>query len=135
MAMPLRLRKFLEELLEVLSEDNPKELTSIIRDAKGLTYLQLLDKERAVIIVRNRRITIASNARKKEINVEVYISRNCLFSILEGKLTMAEAFETGELKVFGDPLTLLRCYTIWERVISLARTSPRFYFLTYELRS
>ena len=34
----------------------------------------------------------------------------------------------------GDPLTLLRCYAIWERVISLARTSPRFYFLTYKLR-
>jgi putative sterol carrier protein len=132
--MPLRLRTFLHKLLDVLKEDNPKQLSRLIKDANGLTYLQVLDKESAVIIVRNRRITIASRAKKKEINVRVYISKDCLFDVLEGKLTLAEAFETGELKVFGDPLTLLRCYAIWERVISLARTSPRFYFLTYDLR-
>ena len=132
--MPLRLRKFLDELLDVLKEDYPKQLSRLIRDANGLTYLQMLDKERAVIIVRNRRIVITNRAKKNEINVRVYISRNCLFDVLEGRLTLAEALEAGELKVFGDPLTLLRCYAIWERVISLARTSPRFYFLTYELR-
>ncbi len=132
--MPLRLKKFLHELLEVLKEDNPKQLSRLIRDARGLTYLQVLDNERAVIIVRNRRITIADRAAKNEINVRVYISKDCLFDVLEGKITLAEAFEAGQLKVFGDPLTLLRCYAIWERVISLARTSPRFYFLTYQLR-
>ncbi|MGH9920280.1 MAG: SCP2 sterol-binding domain-containing protein [Nitrososphaerales archaeon] len=130
----MRLRKFLDELLDVLREDHPKQLSLLIKDANGLTYLQVLDKERAVITVRNRKITIASKARKDEINVRVYISRDCLFDVLEGKLTLAEAFETGELKVFGNAQTLLRCYAIWERVISLARTSPRFYFLTYELR-
>ena len=57
MTMPLRLRKFLDELLDVLREDHPKQLTRLIQDANGLTYLQVLDKERAVIIVRNRRIT------------------------------------------------------------------------------
>ena len=62
------------------------------------------------------------------------MSKTCLFDVLEGRLTLAEAFETGGLKVFGTAQTLLRCYAIWERVISLARTSPRFYFLTYELR-
>ncbi|HUI00173.1 MAG TPA: SCP2 sterol-binding domain-containing protein [Nitrososphaerales archaeon] len=132
--MVLRLRKFLDELLDVLREDYPKQLSRLIKDANGLTYLQVLDKERAVITVRNRKIAIASKARKDEINVRVYISKSCLFDVLEGKLTLAEAFETGELRVFGSPQTLLRCYAIWERVISLARTSPRFYFLTYELR-
>lgn len=133
--MALRLRKFLDELLELLREDYPKQLSRLIKDANGLTYLQVLDKERAVITVRNGGITIEGRAKKKkEINVRVYISKSCLFDVLEGKLTLAEAFETGGLKVFGSPQTLLRCYAIWERVISLARTSPRFYFLTYELR-
>ncbi len=132
--MALRLRKFLDELLDVLREDYPKQLSRLIKDANGLTYLQVLDKERAVITVRSGRIMITGRAKKKEINVRVYISKSCLFDVLEGKLTLAEAFETGELKVFGSAQTLLRCYAIWERVISLARTSPRFYFLTYELR-
>ncbi len=132
--MVLRLRKFLDELLDVLREDYPTQLRRLIHDANGLTYLQVLDNERAVITVRNRKITITSRAKKKEVNVRVYISKKCLFDVLEGRLTLAEAFETGELKVFGGAETLLRCYAIWERVISLARTSPRFYFLTYELR-
>jgi|SRR5271155_579554 len=132
--MVLRLRKFLDELLDVLREDYPAQLRRLIQDADGLTYLQVLDKERAVITVRNRKITITGRAKKKDVNVRVYISKRCLFEVLEGKITLAQAFETGELKVFGNAQTLLRCYAIWERVISLARTSPRFYFLTYELR-
>ena len=105
--MALRLRKFLERMLDVLREDYPRQLSRLIKDANGLTYLQVLDKERAVITVRNRRITITGKAKKKDINVRVYISRDCLFDVLEGKLTLAEAFETGELKVFGNPQTLL----------------------------
>jgi alkyl sulfatase BDS1-like metallo-beta-lactamase superfamily hydrolase len=132
--MPLRLKRFLEEVLDLLREDFPAELEKLTKDADGLTYLQLLDSEEAVIIVRGSGIRIASGARKKEINIRVRMSRACLFAVLEGRQTLAEALDEGGLKVFGDPQTLLRCYAIWERVISLARTSPRFYFLTYELR-
>jgi len=132
--MALRLRKFLDELLDVMREDSPRELRRLIHDASGLTYLQTLDGEKAVIIVKNRQIAIAGRANKKDVNVRVHITRDCLFDILEGRLTLVEALDGGGLKVFGDPLTLLRCYAIWERVISLARKSPRFYFLTYELR-
>ncbi len=122
-------------MLELLREDFPSQLEKLTRDADGLTYLQFLDGEEAVIIVRGSSISIASKARrKKEINVRVRMTRACLFAVLEGRQTLAEALSAGGLKVFGDPLTLLRCYAIWERVISLARTSPRFYFLTYELR-
>ncbi len=122
------------EVLELLREDFPIQLERLTRDADGLTYLQHLDDDEAVIIVRGRSIRIAGRARKKEINIRVRMSRDCLFAVLEGRQTLAEALEAGGLKVFGDPLTLLRCYAIWERVISLARTSPRFYFLTYQLR-
>jgi len=132
--MPLRLKRFLEEVLDLLREDFPSQLEKLTKEADGLTYLQLLDGEEAVIIVRGPSIRIASKARKREINVRVRMTRACLFAVLEGRQTLAEALEAGGLKVFGDPLTLLRCYAIWERVISLARRSPRFYFLTYELR-
>lgn len=132
--MALRLGRFLNELLDLLREDYPEQLDGIIREAKGLTYFQMLDKETAIIEVRNRRIRITSRARKNEINARVYMSRDCLFKVLEGRLTLEEAINAGDLLVFGDPLTLLRCYKIWERVISLARTSPQFYFLTYKLR-
>lgn len=132
--MPLRLKRFLEEVLDLLREDFPAQLEKLTKDADGLTYLQLLDSEEAVIIVRGDTIRIATRARKKEINIRVRMSRACLFAVLEGRQTLAEALDAGGLKVFGDPLTLLRCYAIWERVISMARTSPRFYFLTYRLR-
>jgi hypothetical protein len=132
--MALRLKPFLEEILGLLKEDFPRQLERLIEEADGVTYLQVLDKETAVIIVRDSRIEIASKAKKKEINVRVHMTRGCLFDVLEGKRTLAEAMDSGDLTVFGDPLTLLRCYAIWERVISLARTSPRFYFLTYRLR-
>ncbi len=132
--MALKLKPFLEEILGLLKEDFPKQLERLIEEADGVTYLQFLDKEKAVIIVRKSRIEIASTAKKKEINVRVHITRGCLFDVLEGKRTLAEALDSGDLTVFGDPLTLLRCYAIWERVISLSRTSPRFYFLTYKLR-
>ena len=120
--------------MELLREDFPTQLDRLTEQADGLTYLQHLDGEEAVIIVRGSGIKIASRARKREINVRVRMTRDCLFAVLEGRQTLAEALEAGGLKVFGDPLTLLRCYAIWERVISLARTSPRFYFLTYQLR-
>jgi len=132
--VPLRLKRFLEELLKLLKEDFPAQLEKLIEDAEGLTYLQVLDDERAVITVKDRRITITGKARKGETNIRIYTNRTLLFDALEGKVALAEALAAGELKVFGDPLTLLRCYAIWERVMSLARTSPRFYFLTYELR-
>ena len=132
--MPLRLRQFLVEVLDLLKEDFPAQLERLTKEADGLTYLQHLDNEEATIIVRGSSIRIASRAPKKEINIRVRMSRECLFDVLEGRQTLAEALDAGGLKVFGDPLTLLRCYAIWERVISLARTSPRFYFLTYELR-
>lgn len=130
----MRLRRFLREMLELLREDYPETLSEIARDGLGVTYLQVLDKETAVIVFQRNGIRIAERARKSKINIRVYISRDCLFKLLEGKLTLEEAFYNGELKVFGDPRTLLRCYRIWEKVISLARTSPRFYFLTYRLR-
>jgi hypothetical protein len=132
--MALRLKRFLEEILGLLEEDFPTQLKRLTEEAEGVTYLQVLDGERAVIIVRRSRIEIASKAKRKEINVRVHMTRSCLFDVLEGKRTLAEALDSGDLTVFGDPVTLLRCYAIWERVISLARTSPRFYFLTYRLR-
>ena len=118
--MALKLKPFLEEILGLLKEDFPKQLERLIEEADGVTYLQFLDKEKAVIIVRKSRIEIASTAKKKEINVRVHITRGCLFDVLEGKRTLAEALDSGDLTVFGDPLTLLRCYAIWERVISLS---------------
>jgi hypothetical protein len=131
--MALKLKPFLEDILDLLKEDFPKQLERMTEEADGVTYLQFLDKEKAVIIVRDSRIKITGTAKKKEINIRVHITRRCLFDLLEGKRTLAEALDAGDLTVFGDPLTILRCYAIWERVISLARSSPRFYFLTYRL--
>jgi hypothetical protein len=132
--MPMRLRPFLEELLSLLKEDHPEQLSRIVKEAKGLVYLQVLDEEEAVIRVNGRGITIEGAAKKREINVQVYIGRDCLFDVLEGRLTLEEAVRRGDLGVFGEPLMILRCYGMWERVISLARTSARLYFLTYRLQ-
>jgi len=132
--MPLKLKQFLDDLLEVMQEDYQQQLQDIIKDARGITCLQTLDNERAVIQIDRRRIKISSKAPKKQINVHITLSRNCLFEILEGRITLEQAFYSKELEVLGDPVTLLRCYRIWERIMSLARTSARITFLTYRLR-
>lgn len=132
--MPLKLKYFLDELIEVMKEDHQSQLQEIIEEARGITCLQTLDNERAVIQIDRRRIKISSKAPKKQINVHITLSRNCLFEILEGRITLEQAFYTKELEVLGDPVTLLRCYRIWERIMSLARTSARITFLTYRLR-
>lgn len=132
--MPLKLKQFLNDLIEIMSEDYQQHLQEIIKDARGITCLQTLDKERAVIQIDRRRIKVSSKVPKKQINVHITLSRNCLFEILEGRLTLEEAFYSKELEVLGDPVILLRCYRIWERIMSLARTSARLTFLTYRLR-
>jgi hypothetical protein len=132
--MPLKLRRFLIELLDLLKEDYPKQLRDIIRNAKGLVYLQVLDSEKAIVRVGSTSIKIEGKAKKSEVNVRVYLTRDCLFRILEGRLTLEEAIRRDELTVFGDPQMILKCYGMWEKVISLARSSPRFYFHTYRLR-
>ena len=115
-----------------MKEDYPQQLHEIIQDAQGIICLQTLDAEKAIIQIQKRKIKIANQTRKK-INVQVNLTRDCLFKILEGELTLAEAFHTKEFDVIGAPITLLRCHRMWMRIISKVRTSPRFYFLTYEL--
>ncbi|MBI2938569.1 MAG: SCP2 sterol-binding domain-containing protein [Thaumarchaeota archaeon] len=132
--MPLKLKQFLDDLLEIMREDYQQQLQEIIKDARGITCLQTLDNERAVIQIDRRRIKISGKAPKTQINVRITLSRNCLFEILEGRITLEQAFYSKELEVLGDPVTLLRCYRIWERIMSLARTSARITFLTYRLR-
>ena len=131
--MPLKLREFLNSFIELMKEDYPQQLHEIIEDSQGIRCLQTLDNEIAIIEIQKRRIKITKEERKK-INVQVNLSRDCLFKILEGELSLAEAFHTKEFDVIGDPVTLLRCHRMWMRIISMVRTSPRFYFLTYELR-
>jgi putative sterol carrier protein len=132
--MTLKLKKFLSDFIEIMKEDFPLQLRGIVKDARGITCLQTLDNEKAVIQTRKREIIITKGAPKNEINARVVLSRDCLFKIIEGKLTLAEAFYTKEFDVIGDPQTLLRCYEMWIRIISIARTSPRFHFLIYKLR-
>jgi len=131
--MPLKLRRFLDDFIELMEEDYPQQLHEIIQESQGIVCLQSLDTEKVIIQIQKRRIRITNEARKK-INVRVNLSRNCLFKILEGELTLAEAFQTKEFDVIGDPSTLLRCHRMWMRIISMVRTSPRFYFLTYKLK-
>ena len=116
-----------------MKEDYPQQLQEIIQDSQGIVCLQNLNSEKAIIQIQKRGIKIANETRKK-INVQVNLSRDCLFKILEGELTLAEAFHTKEFDVLGDPITLLQCHRMWMRIISMVRNSPRFYFLTYELR-
>lgn len=131
--MPMKLKKFLMELVAILEQDFPEQLREIIGDAQGINCLQFLDKEKAVIQVLTDSIKIVSNTDAEKINVKVVLSRSCLFKLLDGQLTLEEAFSTKEFEVFGEPATLLRCYRVWEKVLSLSRISPRFQFLLPKL--
>ena len=133
--MPLKLRPFLKGLLDILKEDYPAQLRRMAREARGLIYLQVLDEEKAVIRAGRGGISIEADARERDLNVTVKVSRDCLFRILDGQLTLDEAMQRDELKVFGEPRMILRCYRLWESVISLSRSSPKFYFHVKKLRS
>lgn len=130
--MPLPLNSFLKELVDILRQDYPLQMQRIIHDAQGIICLQTLDKESAIIQIANGNIQI-TNKSAKAINVSVYSSRQCLFQLLDGKLTLEEAFHSKEFEVFGEPALLLKCYKIWESILSISRTSPRFYFLLSKL--
>lgn len=121
--MALRLRRFLDLLLDLIEEDYPEQLQNIITEAKGITCQQVLDKDVAVIRIREKTIRVTASAKKSEVNLRIYLSRDCLFRILEGKQTLERALNSGDLRVFGEPRVLLSFYRVWERVLSLARTS------------
>ena len=130
--MPLPFNSFLQELVDILIQDYNLQIQKIIHDAQGIICLQTLDKESAIIQITNGSIQI-TNKTANAINVRVYSSRQCLFLLLDGKLTLEEAFHSKEFEVFGEPALLLKCYKIWESILSISRTSPRFYFLLSKL--
>jgi hypothetical protein len=131
--VPLKLKRFLEDLVEILEQDFPEQTKEIIEGAQGINCLQFLDKEKAVIQVLPDKISIVSTIRADEINIKVTLSRKCLSRLLDGESTMEEAFNAKEMEVFGEPATLLRCYRVWEKVLALSRVSPRFEFLLSDL--
>ena len=127
------LKDFLKDLVILLEEDHPQELAQIIALATGIVLLQKLDQDISVLSVRKGRIHISSSWKAVRPAAEIILSRKVLFQILEGRLTLENALRRDKVMVRADPRTILRCYSIWEKVIELSRMSPRFYFLTYGL--
>jgi hypothetical protein len=130
--LQLTLEQFLKDLVALMKQDHPNHLHRMIADTAGLTWLQTLDSEKALIRVTANHI-IVRNKIPKKVAVRINLSRRCLFDLLEGRLMLDKALETNQLQVFGEPATLLKCYRIFEQILLLSRLSPRFYFLTYQL--
>ena len=106
----------------------------MIMDTQGLMWLQTLDNEHTLIHVTTDDVLIGEKNNPKKIDVRVVLSRTCLFDLLEGRIALDKALQTKKIEAFGEPATILKCYKIWEQILSLSRTTPRFYFLTYKLR-
>ena len=117
-----------------MKQDYPQRLQKMIMDTQGITWLQTLDNENTLIHVTTDDIVIGEKIMPKKIDVRIILSRQSLFDLLEGRITLDKALQTKKVEAFGEPATILKCYKIWEQILSLARTSPRFYFLTYKLR-
>jgi hypothetical protein len=132
--MPLTLEQFLRELIGVMKEDYPKDLQKMVMDTQGVKWLQTLDNEKTLIHVTTDDIVIGEKIKPKRIDVRIILSRNTLFDLLEGRITLDKALKSKKVEAFGEPATILKCYKIWEQILSMSRTSPRFYFLTYKLR-
>ena len=133
-ATKLTLKLFLKELIAIMKQDYPQRLQKMIMDTQGITWLQTLDNENTLIHVTTDDIVIGEKIMPKKIDVRIILSRQSLFDLLEGRITLDKALQTKKVEAFGEPATILKCYKIWEQILSLARTSPRFYFLTYKLR-
>jgi len=134
MAMQLTLELFLKELIALMKQDFPQHLQKMIIDTQGITWLQTLDNENTLIYVTTDDVVIGEEFKPKKINVRVILSRECLFDLLEGRITLDKALQSKKIEAFGDPSTLLKCFYIFEQILLLSRKSPRFYFLTYRLR-
>jgi hypothetical protein len=132
--MQLTLELFLKELIALMKQDYPQHLRKMIMDAQSITWLQTLDDENTLIHVTSDEVIIGKKIKPKKIDVRITLSRKCLFDLLEGRITLDKALQSKKVEAFGEPATLLKCYKIFERILSLSRTSPRFYFLTYRLR-
>jgi len=132
--MQLTLELFLKELIALMKQDYPQHLRKMIIDAQNITWLQTLDDENTLIHVTSDEVVIGKKIKPKKIDVRITLSRKCLFDLLEGRITLDKALQSKKVEAFGEPATLLKCYKIFERILSLSRTSPRFYFLTYRLR-
>jgi len=132
--MQLTLEQFLKELVALMKQDYPKHLGRMIADTEGLVWLQTLDDEKTLIRVTADDVVIGGETLPKIIDVQVSLSRKCLFDLLEGRITLDKALQANEIEAFGEPATLLKCYRIFEQILLLSRLSPRFYFLTYRLR-
>ncbi len=132
--MRLKLEVFLRELIGIMKQDYPQHLQKMIMDTQGITWLQTLDNENAVIHVTTDDVVIEEKTTPKKIDVRIILSRNCLFDLLEGRITLDKALQSKKVEAFGEPATILTCYKIWEQILLLSRLSPRFYFLTYRLR-
>jgi len=132
--MRLTLERFLNELIAVMKQDYPQQLNQMIQGTQGITWLQTLDNESTLIHITTSDVLIGEKPTPKKIDVQVILSRKCLFNLLDGKITLDKALQSKKLEALGEPATLLKCYKIWEQILSLSRTSPRFYFLTYRLR-
>ena len=132
--MQLTLELFLKELIALMKQDYPQHLRKMIMDAQSITWLQTLDDENTLIHVTYDEVVIGKKIKPKKIDVRITLSRRCLFDLLEGRITLDKALQSKKVEAFGEPATLLKCYKIFEQILSLSRTSPRFYFLTYRLR-
>jgi hypothetical protein len=133
-AMHLTLEPFLQELIAILKQDHPREIQKMIMETQGITWLQTLDRETTLIRVTSDDIIIGEKNNAKKIDVRINLSRKILFDLLEGKISLDKALQTKDLEIYGKPVIILKCYKIWEQILLLSRISPRFYFLTYQLR-
>jgi hypothetical protein len=131
--MPLTLEQFLDELIALMKQDYPKHFLRMVTDTEGLTWLQTLDNEKTLISV-TKDVVVGCKDVPKNVDVQINLSRKCLFDLLEGRVTLDKELQTKEIEAFGEPATLLKCYRIFEQILLLSRLSPRFYFLTYRLQ-
>ena len=132
--LQLTLEQFLNELVLLMKQDYPRQLQRMIADVGGVVWLQILDNETTLIQVTKNDIIIGGESSRKKVDVKISLSREFLFDLLEGRLSLDQALQTNKLGVVGEPAMLLKCYRIFEQILRLSRLSPRFYFLTYQLR-
>jgi hypothetical protein len=132
--MPLTLEQFLDELIALMKQDYQKHFLRMVTDTEGLTWLQTLDNEKTLIRVTKDDVVVGCQDVPKNVDVQINLSRKCLFDLLEGRVTLDKALQTKEIEAFGEPAMLLKCYRIFEQILLLSRLSPRFYFLTYRLQ-
>ena len=115
-----------EAILETLDEDYPVELEELTRGAAGWSMSVTVGTGRVFLRVVDGRVVL-SPQETRGTDIEVRLTRDLLFNILDGTARMEDAFQ-------GDPEVIVFLSVVVEDFLGICHRSARIVGILNEFR-